>query len=77
MVLRQGMVLVLAGLAVGLAGALVLAPLLTTLLYAVTPRDPATFLGVTAVLLGVTAVACFVPARRATAIDPIQALRSD
>ncbi|HEY3205290.1 MAG TPA: ABC transporter permease, partial [Thermoanaerobaculia bacterium] len=76
MVLRQGMRLVGIGLALGLAGAFVLSRLWASLLYEVSPTDPPTFL-VVALMLGlVGAIACFVPARRATAVDPIVALRS-
>ncbi len=75
MVLRQGMGLVAIGLAIGLAAALAFARLLSGLLYGVRPTDPFTFVGVALVLLGVAALACFVPARRATAADPMHALR--
>ena len=75
MVLRQGMGLVAIGLGIGLAAALAFARLLSGLLYGVRPTDPFTFAGVALVLLGVAALACFVPARRATAADPMHALR--
>ncbi len=75
MVLRQGMTLVAMGLALGLAGALVLTRLLAGLLFEITPTDPATYLAVALVLGGAAAAACFVPARRATAVDPMVALR--
>jgi predicted permease len=78
MILRQGMTLTLIGVALGLAGAYVLTRYLGTLnsmLFGVQPRDPLTF-GVTAALLTIVAlVACFVPARRATKVDPMVALR--
>jgi len=77
MVLRQGMTLVLIGLALGIVVALLLTRLMTTLLFAVEPTDPLTFLAVSAVLALVAAVACFMPARRATLIDPLRALRSE
>ena len=78
MILKQGMTLTLIGVALGLAGAYVLTKYLeslTTMLYGVQPRDPLTY-GVTAALLTLVAlVACFVPARRATKVDPMVALR--
>jgi putative ABC transport system permease protein len=75
MVLRQGMRHVTAGLATGIAAALVLTRLWSNLLYEVSPTDPPTFLAVAVMLLGVAALACFIPARRATAVDPMVALR--
>ena len=75
MVLRQGLQLVLIGLAIGLAGSLVLARLMTTLLFGVEPTDAVTFVAVSAVLVAVAALACFVPARRAASVDPMIALR--
>ncbi|HEY6552447.1 MAG TPA: FtsX-like permease family protein [Vicinamibacteria bacterium] len=76
MILRQAAMLVIPGLALGMAGALVLTRVLTSLLFGVEPTDPATFVAVSLLLLGVAAVACFVPARRATEIHPMVALRS-
>jgi predicted permease len=76
MVMRQALVLAGIGLALGLGGALLLTSLMSSLLFGVEARDPITFVGVSLVLLGVAAVACFVPARRATTIDPLVALRS-
>ncbi|MGE5413544.1 MAG: ADOP family duplicated permease, partial [Syntrophomonadaceae bacterium] len=75
MVLRQGMRHVTAGLALGLAAALVLTRLWSNLLYEVSPTDPPTFLAVALMLTAVAALACFIPARRATAVDPMVALR--
>jgi putative ABC transport system permease protein len=75
MVLRQAIVVAGAGTAVGLIGALLGARLLTSMLFGVTAFDPATFGGVCVVLLVVAAGAAYVPARRATAIDPARALR--
>jgi len=78
MVVRQGMVLTVVGIAIGLAAAYVLTRYLeslTSMLFGVEPRDPWTF-AVIAVVLGVVAlVACLVPARRATKVDPLTALR--
>ncbi len=75
MVVRQGMTLALAGAAAGVAGALLLSRLMAGMLYGVRPADPLTYVGV-ATLLGLVAlVATYVPARRATRVDPMTALR--
>jgi len=75
MVLRQGMVLVAAGLAVGLAAALMMSRMLTSLLYEVRATDPVVLVGVALLLAAVAAAACSVPALRATRVDPVTALR--
>ncbi len=75
MVLRQGISLVLIGLAIGMAGALALTRLLTTLLFGVEPTDALTYLAVSMVLVAVAAAACLIPARRAASVDPMVALR--
>jgi putative ABC transport system permease protein len=77
MVLRQGLVLTLIGLGIGLVGAISLTHLLSTMLYDVRPTDPLTFVGVTLVLTVVSLLANYLPARRATRIDPIVALRCE
>lgn len=77
LVLRQELNACLIGIAVGIAGALVLGSVLESLLFGVTARDGATLLLATLVLLGVTAIACIIPARHATRVDPVVALRSD
>jgi putative ABC transport system permease protein len=76
MVLRQGMGLVAIGLAIGVAGSLFFARVLSGLLFEIEPTDPLTLAGVSLVLIAVAAVACFVPARRATLVHPTVALRS-
>jgi len=75
LVLRQGMRLVLAGVVLGLAAAGAVARMLASLLFEVRPIDPLTFGGVCATLLATSLAACYVPARRATRTDPVQALR--
>ena len=75
--LRQGLTLTVVGLFVGLAGALMLTRLLTSLLYGVTSLDPITFAAASAVLLIVAVVACVVPAARATTVDPMNTLRCE
>jgi len=75
MVVGEALVLALAGAGIGLAGALGLTRLLSSLLYNVSPSDPLTLAMVCLVLLGVSALASYIPARRATRIDPIVALR--
>ena len=77
LVVRQGLVTTLAGTAIGLAGALALSRSIQGLLFGVTATDPLTFAAVAAMLLGVTIVACYLPARRAARVDPTEALRSE
>jgi predicted permease len=72
---RQGLALVLCGAFLGVAGALAITRSLGSLLYGVTPSDPLTFGGVCALLVLVGIAACYIPARRATQVDPIVALR--
>ena len=75
MVILRGMQLTLIGLAIGAAGALALTRLLASLLFGISPRDPVTLIGVAAVLSAVALLACYIPARRAAAVDPLVALR--
>jgi putative ABC transport system permease protein len=75
MVIGQGMKLVVAGVLVGILGALALARLVSTMLFEITPFDPPSYASTALVLLIVAALACYVPARRAMRVDPIVALR--
>ncbi|HKA22580.1 MAG TPA: ABC transporter permease [Blastocatellia bacterium] len=75
--LRQGMSLVLIGVGLGIAGALSLTRLMTSLLFGVTPEDPFTFAAVAMLLSLIALVACYVPARKAAKVDPLVALRHE
>jgi ABC-type antimicrobial peptide transport system permease subunit len=77
MVLRQGLSVALVGVAVGLVGAIAATRLLSSLLFGVSGRDPVTFGTVTAILVAVSALASYLPARRAANIDPLEAVRQD
>jgi putative ABC transport system permease protein len=77
LILRQGMALTAIGIAIGLAGAVAASRALVTLLFGVTRVDPPTYLGVVALLLGVSAVACWLPAWRAARVDPSITLRAE
>ena len=77
MILRQGMALALAGVALGVIGAFALTRAVKSLLFGVTPTDPATFSLVAAVLAAAAFAACYVPARRAAQVDPLRALRAE
>jgi putative ABC transport system permease protein len=77
MVVRQGMTMTAIGLALGLAGVFALSRVMVGLLYGVSPTDPLTYTGVSIVLLVVALLACLIPARRATRVEPIVALRSE
>ena len=75
LILREGLTLSLAGLLVGLLGAMVLTRFLSSLVYGVTPHDPMTFVAVSVLLTGVAMVASYLPARAAARLDPVAALK--
>jgi putative ABC transport system permease protein len=75
LILRQGLVQLVIGLTLGTAGAYAAGPVLRALLVQITPHDPATLAGIALVFTMVTVVACLIPARRATRLDPLTALR--
>jgi putative ABC transport system permease protein len=77
LVIRQGMAVALTGVSIGLAVALSVTRLMKSLLFGVTATDPATFAGVATLLAAVALLACYIPARRATYVDPTVALRQD
>ena len=77
MVMRQGGTLVLIGLAIGLTVAFALTRVIETILFNVSPTDPATYAAVTALLLAIGLLATYLPARRAAMVDPVEALRAE
>jgi putative ABC transport system permease protein len=77
LVLREGLLLTLAGLAAGMACAVLVTHMMQALLFGVSPTEPAVFCAIAALLLSVAVLACWVPARRAMRLDPLEALRQD
>lgn len=77
LIVQQGMKLVCAGIVLGMAGAVALTRLMSSLLYGVSPTDPAAFLAAALLLMTAAMIACYVPARRAMRVDPIVALRDE
>lgn len=77
MVLRQGLAFAGAGVLLGIAGAFALTRAMEKLLYGISSTDLRTFFGASLVLLGVAASACYFPARHATRVDPLVALRTN
>jgi putative ABC transport system permease protein len=77
MVLRHGLLLCLVGIAVGISGAFAAVRLLKSLIFGVSPTDPVTFVSVAVLLAGVAFAACWIPARKASRVDPMVALRHE
>jgi putative ABC transport system permease protein len=77
LIVARGLMLAIAGAALGVAGGLAITDLMKGMLFSITPRDPATFIAVPLLLIAVAALACYLPARRATRVDPLVALRTD
>jgi putative ABC transport system permease protein len=75
LVISQGMWLALIGVAIGAGLALAMTRVVESYLYDVSVTDPLTFIGIALLLIGVALLACYVPARRATRVDPLEALR--
>jgi putative ABC transport system permease protein len=75
LVLRQGLLLTLVGIGIGLVGALALTRVMSSLLFGVDATDPLTYAAIMLLLAAVSLIACYIPARRATRIDPLTALR--
>jgi putative ABC transport system permease protein len=77
LIVGQGLKLVLSGLVIGLVSALALKRVIGKLLFGVSPTDPTTFLVIAFLMIAVALLACWIPARRATKVDPLSALRSE
>jgi putative ABC transport system permease protein len=75
LILKQGLILTLIGIGIGLAGALALTRVMSSLLFGVDATDPVTFIAIVPLLALVSLIACYIPARRATRVDPLIALR--
>jgi putative ABC transport system permease protein len=75
LVIAQGLSIAIAGLGIGIVAAFALSRFLSSLLYEIKPNDPVTFVTVSLIMLAVALLACYIPARRATKVDPMVALR--
>jgi ABC-type antimicrobial peptide transport system permease subunit len=75
MVLKDGVQMILGGVLLGVISALAVTQLMVSMLFGVTPSDPATFVVVAVLLSAIALLACYVPARRAAKVDPMEALR--
>ena len=75
MVMGQGLIVTLIGIGIGLLGTVIIARTLSSLLFGVSATDLPTFAGVSLLLIGVSLLACYIPARRAIKVDPMDALR--
>jgi putative ABC transport system permease protein len=77
LVIREGMTLASLGMLTGLIGAVAATHAIAALLFGITRLDPLTYIGVTVLLIGVSVLACLIPARRAASVDPVEALRAE
>jgi putative ABC transport system permease protein len=77
LVVGHGIMLTAIGLMIGLAGAFAMTRAMSQILYGVTATDPLTFIGISLLLAGIALVACYIPARKATKVDPMVALRHE
>jgi len=77
MFVRQGLALTATGVALGLAVAFMAMRLMSSLLFNVSPVDPGTYIGMTVIILGIASLACYLPSRRAAAVEPVTALRAE
>jgi putative ABC transport system permease protein len=77
LVLREGMLLTIVGLVAGCLGAFVISRMMHALLYGVSPMEPIVYVSIALMLMGVAFLACWVPARRAMCLDPLEALRQE
>jgi len=77
MVLREGIMLTILGIVGGTIGALFLTRVMASLLFGISPTDPVVYVAISALLLAVSIAACYLPARRATRVDPVVALRNE